>query len=285
MAATIVTVSWRNVLRYVKESFFDDRLVIVAPGVAFFLMLGLMPGLAALILIYGIVADPLQVREHFETISPAIPPEAATLISTQIQHIAQEPNVAGWGVLVSIALTLWAGSYAMGVIMAALNVTFGTRETRGYIRLTVLRVVLTLAAIGIALSAVGVLVVVPTLLAVLPISESVKSVVSLVRWPLLLLVGIVGLAMLYRYAPDRERPHFHSVTWGSSLAAILWVLGSSLFSLYVGRFNVYHEVFGAMGTVVILMLWLLISAFAILLGAEVDAAIEREKRANAPKDE
>jgi membrane protein len=265
-----------NVLRYVKESVFEDRLVVVAPGVAFFLMLGIMPALAALVLIYGVIADPMQVQEQFTKLRTAIPPDAAALLSAQMQRIADERTTAGWSALISIALTLWAGSYAMGVIVAALNIAFDTRETRGIIRLTVLRVALTLGAIAIGVAAVGMMVLVPLSLDALQLSDGIRAALLLTRWPLLLLIGIAGLAMLYRFGPDRERPRFRLLSWGSATAAILWVLASSLFSLYVTRFDVYHVLFGAFGAVVILMLWLLISAFAILLGAELDAAFERE---------
>jgi membrane protein len=265
----------------VKTSIFQDRLVIVVPGVAYFLMLGMVPALAALLLIYGLVADPIRVHEHLALLSPAIPPAAADLLSAQIDRIAAERGTAGWGVLVSIGLTLWAGSYAIGVIMAALNIVYDTDETRGFIKLTVLRLALTLGAIALGLIAIGVIALVPLVLQVIPLPPEWRSVLSLLRWPILLLLGTSGLAMLFWFGPDRRPPAFRWISWGSAAAAILWVIASSLFSWYVARFDVYNEFFGAFGAIIVLMLWVLMSAFAILLGAEIDAALEHERSAAA----
>jgi membrane protein len=270
--------SWTNVLRYVKESVFKDRLVVVAPGVAFFLMLGLMPGVAALILVYGLISDPVHVKQQLDEFGAAVPPDALAMLTAQVQRVTEERVVAGWGAVISVALAIWAGSYAMGVIVAALNIAFDTDESRGFIRLTVLRLVLMIAAVVIGIVAVGVLVVVPLLADALPLPDPLTGLLMLLRWPLLLLLAIAGLAMLYRFGPDRAPPAFHWLSWGSATAALLWVVASSLFSGYVARLDVYDALFGALATIVVVMLWLLISAYAILLGAEVDAAIERERR-------
>jgi membrane protein len=275
---------WKGVLGSVKDSIFRDRLIVVAPGVAFYMLLGLLPGVAALVLIYSLVADPLQVQAHFAQISPMVPPDAAQLLNHQIEHIAEQRAAAGWSLAVSIGLMLWAGSYAMAVIVAALNITFDTDETRGFIKLTLLRLVLAAGAVALAMLAIGILVAVPGALALLPLSDGWRAVFSTLRWPLLLLLGMSGLSILYQLAPDRPRPRFRWLTWGSASAAFLWVVASSLFSVYFGRIDATQallgDFLGAFGAVVVMMLWMLMSAFVMLMGAELDAALERHPREN-----
>jgi membrane protein len=270
---------WKHVLAAVKNSIFDDRLIVVAPGVAFYLLLGLLPGIGALVLIYSLIADPIQVQYHLAQLRLVLPDDAVDLLNQQIAQLAAQRMAAGWGLTISVAVMLWAGSYAMAVIVAALNVTFGVKETRGFIKLTVLRLVLSVGAVTMGLTAIGVLVAVPLTLDALAISDSVRSVLSNMRWPLLLLLGMTGLSILYQWAPDRARPRFRWLTPGSVSAAIVWVIASSGFSLYVDRIDVTQELLGdflgAFSAVVVMMLWMLMSGFVMLMGAELDAALER----------
>jgi membrane protein len=271
--------SWKNVFQYVKESASADNLSIVAPGIAFYLMLGLIPGIAALISIYGLVADPAQVQEHFEGISGGMPDEAAELLSSQMARIAEDQGTAGLGALIGIAVALWAASQAVSALMQGLNIAYECPEKRGTIKLISVRLALTIVAVLFGLLAIGVIVVLPPVLDALPLPETLASVLSLVRWPLLLLLGIIALAVLYYYGPSRNLHEFRWITWGSAVATLLWVLGSALFSLYVANFADYNETYGALGAVVILLLWLLVTAYVILLGAEIDSALQREARA------
>lgn len=274
-----------KILRLVVRSVFEDRLVVVAPGVAYFMMLGLMPGVAALILVFSLVADPAEVQRQFAELRPAVPQEAAELLTAQMARIAEERVAAGWGLVLSILVTLWAGSYALGVIVAALNIAFATEETRGWIRITVLRLVLTVGGVVMGILAIGVLILVPLTLDFLEVTGTMRSVLSFVRWPILLFLWMAGLSLLYQLAPDRKPPRVRPLTWGAASTAVLWVLASSLFSLYAGRLDVYQDFLGAFAAVVILMLWLLITAFAMLLGAEVDAAVDRVRAERAAETE
>jgi membrane protein len=273
-------VSWKHAFRSVKESISRDHLPLVAPGVAFYLMLGIVPGLVAMISLYGLIADPAQVQDHFERVSGAIPEEAGALLSEQMGRIAEDAGAAGLGFVIGLAFALWSGSQAVSALMQGLNITYDQPESRGMVKLISVRLALTLGAVLLGLIAIGVVVVVPPLLNALPLPEVVATLLLLVRWPLLLLLGIVGLAMLYRFGPDREHPVFRWITWGSAIAATLWVVASVLFSVYVANFGSYNETYGALGAVVILLMWLLITAFVILLGAEIDDALEQEDPVN-----
>jgi membrane protein len=271
------TRSWKNVLRYVKASISADHLSIVAPGVAFYLMLGIVPGLVALISIYGLVSDPQDVQGHFERMSGAMPEEAHALLSEQMERIAEESAAAGVGALIGIAVALWSASQAVSALMQGLNITYDTRETRGTVKQIAIRLALTLAVVVFGLLAIAVLVVVPPVLNALPIPGFVAALLSLARWPVLFLIAVIAIALLYSYAPNRERAPFRWITLGSAIAAVLWLIGSALFSLYVANFAAYNETYGALGAVVILLLWLLITAYVILIGAEIDDAFERDR--------
>lgn len=265
---------WKSALKMTGANVGNHHLSIVAAGVAFYLMLGMIPALGALISIYGFFADPAQVQEHFSAIEGAIPTEAANLLNEQMSRLAEEDSTAGWGAIVGILLALWAGSRASMALMEGLNITYEEKESRGFIRKYATRYGLTVAAVFLLLVAIGIIVVLPPIFNALPFSEGVITALSLVRWPLLLLVGIVALAVLYRFAPDRKQPRFRWLSWGSATAAILWVIASALFSLYVSNFGDYNEAYGSLGAVVILLMWLYVSSFVILLGGEIDAAFE-----------
>jgi membrane protein len=269
---------WKQALIYVKESTTRDHLSIVAPGVAFYMMFGLVPALVALISIYGLVADPADVQQQFEGLEGAMPEQAHGLLTEQLSNIAAQQGAAGIGAILSILVALWAASRATLALMEGLNITYDTEERRGMMKRALVRFGLTLAAVVLAISAIGMIVVLPPVLNALPVPEALSAVLSLLRWPLLLLLGIVGLSLLYRFGPDREQPEFQWLSWGGALAAILWVVASALFSLYVANFGSYDKTYGTFGAIIILLTWLLLSAYVILIGAEVDAAFERQTR-------
>jgi membrane protein len=269
---------WKQALVYLKESVTRDHLSIVAPGVAFYMMFGLVPALVALISIYGLIADPADVQQQFEGLEGAMPEQAHGLLTDQLSSIAAQQGAAGIGAIASIIVALWAASRATLALMEGLNITYDTEERRGIIKRALVRLGLTLAAIVLAVSAIGMIVVLPPLFSALPLPEALNTVLALLRWPLLLVIGIVGLSLLYRFGPDRQQPEFQWLSWGGALAAILWVIASALFSLYVANFGSYDKTYGTFGAVIILLTWLLLSAYVILIGAEVDAAFERQTR-------
>jgi len=276
---------WKNALKVTFASIGNHNLNIVAAGVAFYLMLGLFPALAALISIYGLVSDPQQVQEHFAQIEDAIPDEAGQLLEEQMARIAEDQSGAGWGAFLGIAFALWAGSRAAMALMEGLNITYEVKERRGFVKKYATRLGLTLAAVITGLLAIAVIVFLPPIINALPVGEGVQWLLSFVRWPLLLLVGIVALAVLYRFGPSRKQPKFRWLSWGSGTAAIFWVVASALFSWYVANFGDYNETYGALGAVIILLMWLYISSFVILLGAELDAAFETQTEKEVLPDE
>ena len=245
-AAAEAARGWLDVAKQVKKQIKRDRLSIVAAGVAFYGLLAVFPGLVALVGFYGLLVEPAQVEQHVSAISHMLPPQAAELLLGQLHDLATTDRAA-----------LGAGAIA-GLLLAALILTFGG----------VIAVVLAIALV------VGV----PAFLKLIRLGGILETVLSFVRWPVLALLAILGFAALYRYGPSRAKPRWRWVTWGAAIAVALWIIGSALFSVYVTRFGNYNETYGAAGAVVILLMWFLLSSYAVLIGAEINGATERQTR-------
>jgi membrane protein len=273
--ADISKPGWRDVARRTKEGIREDNLSIIAAGTAFFLLLGLVPGLAALISIYGLIAQPSDIQAQFNALSGAVPAEVRTILQDQMTRIADARGAAGLAGVVGLLLALWGGAAAMKSVMNALNIIYREEERRGYVKLTLVALALTLALIVIAIVAVGSIVILPPILARVGLGDAAKLAISVLRWPFLFVVALLGLAVLYRYAPCREKPEWKWVSPGAVVATVLWLLGSGLFALYAQHFGTYNKTYGSLGAIVVLMLWMYISAFALLIGAEVNARSER----------
>jgi membrane protein len=267
---------WRDIALRTKDGIAADNVPIIAGGVAFFLLLGLIPGIAALISIYGLVADPADIQAQFAAMSGFLPEDARRLLEEQMTRIAGQPSTAGFAAAISIAIALWGGATAMKTLMNALNIIYNEQEKRGFIKLTLAALGLTLALILIGGVSIGLIVVLPPLVRTIGLGDAAGTVVTLLRWPLLLVVALVALAVVYRFAPSRDEPQWKWVSAGAVVATLLWVAGSALFAVYVGNFGNYNETYGSLGAVIVLMMWLYISAFVVLLGAEVNAEMEHQ---------
>jgi membrane protein len=208
-----------------------------------------------------------------------LPPQAAEVLLTQLHDLASTDRTAlGFGAIAGLLLALWSASAAVRTLMEALNVAYDEEESRGFIRFYGTALLLTLAGIVGVILAIGLVVALPAVLGLAGPSSVVDILLRIVRWPILALLAIVGFAVVYRYGPSRREPRWRWVSWGATVAVALWIVGSALFSLYVTRFGNYNETYGAAGAVVILLMWFLLSSYAILIGAEINAATERQTR-------
>lgn len=266
----------KEILVNLKNGISNDHLSIVAAGVAFYVMLSIVPALAAAISIYGLVADPHDIQEHFSAMQGVMPEEANKILLDQMNRIAEGQSGAGLGALIGILVALWAGSKATKATMEALNIIYDEKENRGFIKLAATALALTLGLVLLGLIAVVLIVFLPPLISKLPLPGFAQNAIGIGMWPLLLLVGLLGITVLYRFGPSRRQPHWKWLTWGSGTATILWLVASALMSFYVANFGSYNETYGSLGAIVILLLWFWISAFVILLGAELDSAIEAQ---------
>lgn len=275
----IPTSGWRDILWRVKDRISADNLSIISAGVAFYALLAIFPALIALVGLYGMVFDPQQVSQHLSALTSVLPGEAANLIGRQLSEVtSMEPTSLGVGSIVAVLFALWSASAGMRTLMTALDVAYGEKETRGTIRFYGTSLLLTLAAVLGGIVAIGTIVAIPVALRFLGLSEGLENIVAYGRWPLLAAVMLVGLAILYRYGPDCRTPKWRWLTPGAVLAMLLWIAGSALFSLYVTQFGSYNKTYGSMGAVVILMTWFLLTAYIVLIGAEINAETERQTR-------
>jgi membrane protein len=271
---------WWSILLAVRQRVGKDNLSVLAAGVAFQAFFSLFPVLTAAVSLYGLVADPNMVARQIEATQGVLPPEAVKLVAAWLEALVQGPTTRfGIGLFVSVLLAVWSVWSATAMLMTAVNICYGEEEKRGFVSFNLRGLALGggLAVFGIiALALVAVL---PVALALLPVSGAWGQMLGLVRWPMLTGIAILGLAVVYRYAPDRAAPKWRWISWGSVAAAGLWILGSIAFTTYVSKVGSYDRTYGSLGAVIILLLWFYLTAYVTLAGAELNAEIERQARA------
>ena len=265
--------SW-EVAKRVKTRLREDRLSIVAAGVAFYALMAVFPALIALVGLYGLAFDPQQVARQAAAFSAMLPPEAAAVVLGQLHDLVQtDRNALGFGALAGLLLALWSASAGVRTLMEALNIAWHEEERRGFFRFYATALLLTLSAIVGVMLAIGMVVALPVVIRFLGLTTLLEGVLSLARWPILVGMMLAGLAIVYRFGPCRAAPRQTWLSPGAVFATGLWVLGSALFSLYVAQFGNYNETYGSVGAVVILLMWFLLSSYAVLIGAEIDAEL------------
>ena len=268
---------WKDVLVRVMRQVKSDNVPLLAAGVAFFALLALVPSLVALVSVYGLVAEPADIQRNIEDALAAAPAEVRDLVSSQLSSIVEsEPSGLRLGVAVGLVLALWSASSGVKHLIGAINVAYDQDEGRGFVKLRGLALALTVGAIVLAAVALGALVVLPATLDGGGAEGAGRTALLIVRWPLFALIGLAALALLYRWAPDRERARWRWVSPGAIFAVIGWVIASVAFSIYTSNFGSYNETYGALGAIVVVMLWLFISAYVVIVGAELNAELERQ---------
>ncbi len=254
-----------------------DQVPLLAAGVAFYSFLSLFPAMIAAVTIYGLVADPRTVARQADALAAALPDDAASIIRTQMEAITSQPQQSlGLGLLFALALALWSASGGVGNMVSAINVAYDEEETRGFVKRKLLSLGFTFGAILFAAVAILLIAVAPPLLDAFFPSGAIYWLLQVVRWVGLVIAVVVALAILYRFAPDRAQPQFSWVSVGAAVATVIWLLASLGFSLYVDNFGSYGKTYGALAGVAVLMLWLWITAFIVLLGAEINAEAEQQ---------
>jgi membrane protein len=250
---------------------------LISAGIAFYALLAVFPGVAVLVAIWGFLSDPAMVEDQLELIREFLPNEAFALLSGQVRRIVgAQGGSLGVTTLISAVITLWSARLGVGALIQALNAVHGTPQ-RGGIAHALLAIVLTLALIGVAIAAIGTVVVLPVLLAVVPLGGIAFMALSVANWLVVLAVVLGGVALLYRYGPNR-RPRTRWLSPGLWLAVAVWALASLGFTRYLTQFGDYGAVYGSLGAVVALLMWFFISAYAVLLGAVLNVRLERDGR-------
>jgi membrane protein len=268
---------WMDVLRRVRAEVKSDHVSLLAAGVAFFGLLALVPGLVALLSLYGLIADPARIEEQVLDALAAAPAEVRDMVSAQLQSIAEgSGGGAIVGVVIGLLVALWSASSGIGHLVEAINLAYDEGDGRRFVRRKALSLVLTLGAIVFVVVAFGLIALLPPLLAETGLGAAGRWIAGGLRWVVLFGGLLVALAVLYRWAPDRDDAQWRWTSPGAIVAALMWLRGSIAFSVYTANFGKYNGTYGSLGAVVVVMLWLMISAYAVVLGAELNAELERQ---------
>ncbi len=271
---------WLDILKRVQQQLTRDNVSIVAAGLALYSLLAIFPALTAAVLLYGLFSSPEQIVQQLRSFEGLLPPEGLAILQRQLTTLAsQQTGTLGVGLIVAVLVALWSARRGMVALMTATNVAYNEREERGFFRRLFVSLAFTIGAVLGFIVVVALGVAVPIVLGFLPLGDAAQGVLLVLRWVLLWFIAVLGLSVVYRFAPDRHEAQWRWVSWGSAIAATLWLGGSLLFALYIRNFGAsYGETYGALGGVVIMLLWLFFSAYVVILGAEINSEMERQTR-------
>jgi len=265
------------VLARVRAESKDDGVTLMAAGVAFYSLLALVPALVALISLYGLIAEPSDVQRQITSSLSAAPVEVREMVAEQLESIVEASDGGALlGVIAGLLVALWSASSGVGHLLEAINRAYDEKETRGFVRKKAIALAFTVSAIVFLAIAFAIVALLPSLVASTSLGAVGRVLIGLLRWVVLLAGMIVGLALIYRYGPDRDNPQWRWVSPGAIIAAVAWILGSVLFSIYTANFGKYNETYGSLGAVVVVLLWLMLTGYVVILGAEFNAELERQ---------
>jgi membrane protein len=268
---------WLDVFWRVKEQITDDRVNLLAAGIAFYALLSLFPAIGAVISLWALAFDPMEMASQIGELSRFMPPGGATLINEQAQVVSENTDTGlSLTAMIGLTVAMFLASKGVRGLMVGLNVVYGEEDQRGLVHRMLVVAALTLGLIVISLAAMIFVALYPLAVGWLALDGPLVTLITWLRWPALLLLMMFVIAVLYRYGPYRSSPRWEWVSMGTMTATLLWLLGSGGLSLYVGKFADMDELYGSLGAVVVLMLWFWLSSFVVLLGAEINAEMERQ---------
>jgi membrane protein len=268
---------WKQILDGTYRGISEDRILAVAAGVTFYGLLAIFPAVAALVSLYGLFADPAAIRGHLDRLASFLPGGAVEVIGDQIQRVTSAgTGTLGLSSLLGLAIAIWGANAGVKAVFDALNVAYGAKEERGFIKLNLVSLAFTIGAIVFAIVALSAVVILPLLLHYVGLDAAFAALLRYGRWPLIWMIVALALAFLYRFGPtDSLNPKWHWISWGSALASLLWIAASAIFSWYAANFGNYNATYGSLGAVIGFMTWMWISAIVIMLGAELNSEIEK----------
>jgi membrane protein len=270
---------WRAVLGRVWREASGDQIPMVAASCGFYALLALFPGISFLISLYGLLLDPVRVERQLQAVRDVVPAEAFDLIAAQVHKLAAAGSTKlTWGLALSLLVALWSCMSGTKALLTSLNIAYEEQEKRSFLRYNLQALLFTLGGVVGVTLALAIIVGVPAVLNLTWLGTGEALAVRVISFLLLLGFVMLGLAVLYRFGPSREEPRWHWVTPGSVAAAVVWVVASLLFSFYVGTLGSYDATYGPLGAVVVMLMWFWISAFVVLLGAELNAELELQTK-------
>ncbi len=279
---------WKDILLRVYHDISENRILLIAAGVTFYLILAIFPGIAALVSIYGLFFDPKTMVSHLDIVAGVAPGGAVDVLRDQLTRLGQQNGTAlGISFLISIAISLWTATSGIKAIFDGLNVAYEEEEKRSFIKLSAVALISTIGMIVFVLLLLAAIVALPVALNYIPLPGLTSIILKVARWPVLCVLVALVLSVLYRFGPSRAEPQWRWVTWGSGLATVFWLAASILFSWYAANFGSYNNTYGSLGAIIGFMTWVWLSIIVILVGAELNAEIEhqtaRQSTAGPPK--
>src|SRR5690606_2654511 len=274
---------WKKILLGVKDRIGENNLTIVAAGVAFYAFLAIFPALMALLSLCGLAVNAEQAEQQISQLSGMMPEEAFSIIKERVENLISTPgNTLGWGTALGSLISLWSANAGTKSLFTGVDIAYDIKNDRGLIKQNALTLLFTFGFIITLLLSMALIVVFPAVVHAFDLPENIDTLVSWLRWPLLAGVVILVISLIYKYAPYRKSPKFKWVVTGAAVATFLWLILSLGFSFYVSNFGNYGEMYGSISAVVILMLWLFLTSFIILLGAELNSQTEKYAQESFP---
>jgi membrane protein len=270
---------WKDILIRTYEQFNEDRLLAVAAGVVFYGLLALFPAITAIVSSYALFATPNTINDHLSMLSGVLPGGAFDIVKEQVGRVLEKGNLKlGTAFIVSFLFALWSANGGMKAIIDALNVVYDEPEKRGFFKLNAVSLVFTFGGLVAVLIAIGMVVALPIVLSTIGLGSITELIFRIGRWPLLVVLMLLGLAVLYRFGPSRRLPQWRWLTVGSLFASLTWLAGSALLSYYLANYANYDATYGSLGAAIGLMMWMWMSAIVVLLGAELNSEIEHQTK-------
>jgi membrane protein len=273
---------WKEIAKRIKNELSEDQISILAAGIAFYFFLALFPALLSVVSIYGLLASPADLEQHLNAVFKILPSEGAKIVQNQLSSITSRPTqTLGWSTGLSILATLWSASKASNALITGFNIVYEEKNRRNYIILNLTALAFTLCAVLFFIATVFCIAVVPVLLNFLNLGKPLEIVIHSLRWALIFVASMTAMAFSNRYAPSRQNPKWKWVSVGSVAGTVLWLAVSAGFSYYVKNFGTYNETYGSIAGVIILMFWLYLTAYVLLLSAEINSEIEHQTKADS----
>jgi membrane protein len=268
---------WFDIGWRIWQNIGDNRIMLVAAGATFYLLLALFPALAAFVSLYGIVADPVTVADHVAYLGALLPSGGLEIIESQLDALAtQDASALSIGFLIGLCIALWSANNGIKTMFDALNIVYREREKRSFLMLNAKSALFTLGGILIGIVLIVSVGVIPAVIAFLQLGDYVDFLMASLRWPVMLVFIITGILLLYRYGPSRRRAKWRWLVPGALLATFVWLATSAAFSFYLQNFADYNATYGSLGAVIGFMTWTWISVIILLVGAQLNAEIEHQ---------
>lgn len=268
---------WKDIGLRVKDQLIKDHIPIVSAGIGFFFFLAIFPAIAATLSIYGLLMNPAEVSQQMNQLADVLPGQAHQIISDILERQSEKSGTSlGWSLVLSILFSLWTANIGTRAVFQGLNITYNQKDKRGFIKTSGVTLLFTIGGIIIGFLAIAIVVAFPALIDRIGLPSNLEIMIQLLRWPILALIFMLSLSVVYKVAPYRTSPKFRWSSWGAVVATLLWLIGSLLFNLYVSNFSTFDSTYGSFAAVIILMLWFFLTAFIILLGAEINAEMEHQ---------